>query len=220
PGAAQGPGQRPEEDAQRAEGRRFPPRGGGPSRGASSPANASARPAPPPMPSGEFDRTQLLAAEKEALGLFVSTHPLKEVRAAMRAKVDCSLADVAGRRDGDWATVGGIITQAKRIRTKKGDPMMFATLDDLEGTVELLVFGNVLTAAEDMLAPDRIVTVRGRVDHRDATNTCVIVQEVATFEPTPEEVAAAEARAAASAVTVRAPLHLCVDAARLPAGVT
>ena len=96
----------------------------------------------------------------------------------MRAKVDCSLADVAGRRDGDWAMVGGIITQTKRIRTKKGDPMMFATLDDLEGTVELLVFGNVLTAAEDILAPDRIVTVRGRVDHRDATNTCVIVQEV------------------------------------------
>ena len=53
--------------------------------------------------------------------------------------------------------VGGIITQTKRIRTKKGDPMMFATLDDLEGTVELLVFGNVLTAAEEMLAPDRIV---------------------------------------------------------------
>jgi len=83
-------------------------------------------------------------------------------------------ADVAGRRDGDWATVGGIITQTKRIRTKKGDPMMFATLDDLEGTVELLVFGNVLSGAEDILAADRIVTVRGRVDHRDATSTCVI----------------------------------------------
>jgi DNA polymerase-3 subunit alpha len=56
------------------------------------------------------------------------------------------------------------------------------------------------------------------VDHRDATNTCLIVQEVATFEPTPEEVAAAEVRAT-TAVAARAPLHLRVDAALLPADV-
>jgi DNA polymerase-3 subunit alpha len=176
------------------------------------------RPTHPPMLSEEFDRTQLLAAEKEALGLFVSAHPLKAVRPALRAKVDCSLADLGGRRDGDWVTVGGIITHTKRIRTKKGDPMMFATLDDLEGTVELLVFGKVLATADENLMPDRIVTVRGKVDHRDATSTCVIAQEVAMFEPTADEVAAAETRAAA-AVTARAPLHLRVDAARLPAGV-
>jgi DNA polymerase-3 subunit alpha len=96
--------------------------------------------------------------------------------------------------------------------------MMFATLDDLEGTVELLVFGNVLSGAEDILAPDRIVTIRGRVDHRDATSTCVIVQEVESFEPSREEVAAAEARSA-TVVAARAPLHLRVDASRLPAGV-
>src|SRR5204863_5362283 len=115
-------------------------------------------------------------------------------------------------------TVGGIITQTKRIRTKKGDPMMFATLDDLEGTIELLVFGNVLGEAEGHLAPDRILTVRGRVDHRDATNTCMIAQEVAGFEPTPDEIAAADARAA-TVVAARAPLHLRVNAARLPGGV-
>jgi DNA polymerase III subunit alpha len=216
--AAQGAGQKAQQDAQIGQGSIFDLSGDGGAPGGSGPTNAFARPAHPPIPSAEFDRTELLAAEKEALGLFVSTHPLKEVRAAMRAKVDCSLADVAGRRDGDWAMVGGIITQTKRIRTKKGDPMMFATLDDLEGTVELLVFGNVLTAAEDILAPDRIVTVRGRVDHRDATNTCLIVQEVTTFEPTPEEVAAAEVRAT-TAVAARAPLHLRVDAALLPADV-
>ena len=159
-----------------------------------------------------------MAAEKEALGLFVSAHPLKAVRAPLRARVDCSLADLGGRRDGDAITIGGIITQTKRIRTKKGDPMMFATLDDLEGTVELLVFGKVLAAAEETLAPDRIVTVRGKVDHRDATSTCVIAQEVATFAPTDEEVAAAE-RSAAAAVTARAPLRLRLDAGRLPAGV-
>ncbi len=216
--AAQGAGQKTQQDALIGQGSIFDLSGEAGAVDGSGPANAFARPAHPAIPPAEFDRTELLAAEKEALGLFVSAHPLKAVRAAMRAKVDCSLADVTGRRDGDWAMVGGIITQTKRIRTKKGDPMMFATLDDLEGTIELLVFGNVLSGAEDLLAPDRIVTVRGRVDHRDATSTCMIAQEIETFDPSHEEVAAAEARAA-TAVAARAPLHLRVDAALLPAGV-
>ena len=72
--------------------------------------------------------------EKETLGLFLSSHPLKEVRPALRAKVDCTLAEVCDKKDGDWVTVGGMISECKKIRTKKGDMMMFATLDDLEGS--------------------------------------------------------------------------------------
>ena len=84
-------------------------------------------------PPEEFDQAELLAVEKEAIGLFISAHPLKPLREAMRARVDCPLAALADRRDKDWVTVGGIITEAKRIRTRNGDHMMFATLDDLEG---------------------------------------------------------------------------------------
>ena len=109
-------------------------------------AAASLAPSHAPIPAIEFERAELLAAEKESIGLFISAHPLKEVRAALRARVDCPLAELAGKRDGDWVTVGGMITETKKIRTKKGDPMMFATLDDLEGSVELLVFGNALPA--------------------------------------------------------------------------
>ena len=123
----------------------------------------------------------MLAAEKESIGLFISAHPLKEVRAALRARVDCPLADLADRRDGDWVLVGGMITEIKKIRTKKGDPMMFATLDDLEGSVELLVFGNALAAAGEVLAPDSIVLVRGRVDHKDRDKTCIVAQQIEPF---------------------------------------
>src|SRR5205807_4012865 len=119
-----------------------------------------------PIAAIEFDRAELLAAENESLGLFISEHPLKQVRAALKAKVDCSLAELAVRRDGDWVTVGGMITQAKRIRTKKGDPMAFATLDDLDGSVEILVFGKALASGEEALAPDAVVLVRGKVDHK------------------------------------------------------
>ena len=59
-------------------------------------------------------------------------------------------------------TVGGIISQAKKLRTKKGDTMMFATLDDLEGSVELVVFDKTLEESGEALVNDAIVLVRGR----------------------------------------------------------
>src|SRR6202030_2219555 len=122
-----------------------------------------ATPSHAPIPAFEFDRAELLAAEKEAIGLFISAHPLKGVGAPLRARVECALAELADRRDGDWVTVGVMISQTKRIRTKKGDPMMFATLDDLDNSVEMLVFGKALAESEQALVPDAIVVVRGRV---------------------------------------------------------
>ena len=135
------------------------------------------------------DRKQLNEWEKETLGLFLSSHPLKEVRPALRARVDCSLAELAAKKDGEWVTVGGMIAECKRIRTKKGDPMMFATLDDLEGQVELLVFNSAYAANADKVDVDKIVIVRGRVDHKEEGETKLVAQEVEAFEPTAEEVA-------------------------------
>jgi DNA polymerase-3 subunit alpha len=217
--AAQGAGQKAQEDAQIGQGSIFDLGGEGFGGGETTTARRSPfAPANPPIPSEEFDRAQLLAVEKEALGLFISEHPLKAVRGALAARVDCSLAELAGRRDGEWVRAGGIVAATKRIRTKKGDPMMFATLDDLEGQVELLVFGNVLSTAEDALAADRIVVVRGRVDHKDGA-TCLIVQEAEEFQATPDEVAAADAQAAKQAAARDTVLRVRVDAARLPASV-
>jgi DNA polymerase-3 subunit alpha len=160
----------------------------------------------------------LLAAEKEAIGLFLSTHPLKEVGPALRERVDCSLSELAAKRDGEWVTVGGIVTEAKRIKTKKGDWMMFATLDDLDGSVELIVFGGALETSDGALVPDTIVLVRGRVDHKDREKTCLIAQQVERFEPSADAILAA---AAAQAVRGAPPQPLCLrlDTAVLPAGV-
>jgi DNA polymerase III subunit alpha len=152
--------------------------------------DAAAHHDPPIMPLPD-DRKQLNEWEKETLGLFLSSHPLKEVRPALRARVDCSLADLAAKKDGDWVTVGGMIAECKRIRTKKGDPMMFATLDDLEGQVELLVFNSAYAANADKVDMDKIVIVRGRVDHKEEGETKLVAQEVEAFEPSAEEVLAA-----------------------------
>jgi DNA polymerase-3 subunit alpha len=181
-------------------------------------ANAFAAPSHAPIPTEEFERGELLAAEKESIGLFISAHPLKEVKAALQAKVDCGLGELHARRDGDWVTIGGMITQAKKIRTKKGDPMMFATLDDLSATIEVIVFGNALAGNEAAMENDSIVLIRGRVDHKDKEKTVVIVQQVEQFTPSEEEVQRAE-EAAAKVVVPPSALRLCLDPAALPASI-
>ena len=183
---------------------------------AGSAAAAFATPSHAPIPTIEFERAELLAAEKEAIGLFISAHPLKEVGAALRARVECGLGELGTRRDGDWVTVGGMITQAKRIRTKKGDPMMFATLDDLESSVELLVFGKALAEHETALIPDSIVLVRGRVDHRDRDKTCIVAQTIERFEPSADDVQAAREQEVKAARPPSA-LRLRLDATALRA---
>ncbi len=219
---AQGAGQKAQQDALVGQGSIFDlgfDLGGGEDGSSRTEAVAAfASPSHAPIPHEEFERAELLAAEKDSIGLFISAHPLKEVGPALRAKADCTLGELAARRDGDWVTVGGMITQSKRIRTKKGDWMMFATLDDLEASVEVIVFGKALAANEDALAVDSIVLVRGRVDHKDSAKTCILAQLVERFEPSLEEVLQAQVRAAKHVVEPTA-LRLRLDARALPATV-
>ena len=106
--------------------------------------------------------------------------------------------------------MGGIVTACKKIRTKSGTQMMFATLDDVEGQVEMLVFKADQSESATVIAPDAVVVVRGRLDHKDRGETKLVVQEAERFEPDSEEIAQASARASAPAE----PLKLRIDAAR------
>ncbi len=160
---------------------------------------AAPRHAYPPIPPDEFEQSELLRLEKEAIGLFVSAHPLKEVKDALREKVDCSLSALDDKRDGESVCVGGMVAEARKIKTKRGDFMMFAQLADLEGTVELVVFGRSLDACEEALAGDSVVIVKGRVDHKDKSKTAVVVQDVSRFEPSNKVIEGARERAEARA---------------------
>jgi DNA polymerase-3 subunit alpha len=221
--AAQSAGQKAQQDALVGQGSIFdlaPPPAKTADGGGAAPGAGLLKLSHPPIPSEEFDQPQLLAVEKEAIGLFISAHPLKPMREALRARADCSLAALSDRRDKDWVTVGGIITESKRIRTRNGDHMMFATLDDLEGAVEILVFGKALAEHEAALAVDQVVLIRGRVDHKEAGKTCVVVQSAEPFTPSEQEIEQADIAAKASSVaqaTIAQLVHLQVDAARLPA---
>jgi DNA polymerase-3 subunit alpha len=109
-----------------------------------------------------------------------------------------------------------MVTQAKRFKTKKGDWMMFASLYDLEASVEIIVFDKALTASQDALATDSIVLVRGKVDHKDRDKTCIVAQQVERFEPSQEEVLGAQVQAAKQVLAPSA-LRLRLDATALPA---
>jgi DNA polymerase-3 subunit alpha len=204
--SAQSAGQKAQEDAQLGQGSIF-------DFGEETNAGAHATQAHhrPPISAEEFERAELLAMEKETLGTYLSEHPLTEVRGALRARVDCGLADLAKKQDGSWVTVGGIVTDCKKIRTKSGSQMMFATLDDVEGQVELLVFKADEAESAGVIAPDAIVVVRGRLDHKDRGETKLVVQEAERFEPDAAEIAAAPAVAAAHT----GPFQVPVDAGML-----
>jgi len=184
--AAQSAGQKAQEDAQMGQGSIFDfgEEGGGE-------AQSQGAHHRPPIPGAEFDRAEMLAMEKETLGTYLSSHPLTEVGPALRARVDCSLAQLDGKPDGAWVTVGGIVVECKKIRTKSGNQMMFATLDDVEGQVEMLVFKADQSESAEIIQPDSIVLVRGRIDHKDRGETKLVVQEAQRFEPDQAEIASA-----------------------------
>jgi DNA polymerase III subunit alpha len=202
---AQANGQKAQEDAQRGQSSIFD-LGGGPA--ADAPAGGRQH---PPLMGEEFESRELLRLEKQTLGTFLSEHPLSEVRDALRARVDCSLSDLASTADGSWVTVGGLVTERKKVRTKRGDDMMFATLDDLEGQVELIVFNSAFASSAAQIEIDRVVLVRGRVDHKERGETKLVVQEAEAFEPSE-----GERRAAAQPRREEGPIVLHIDAGRFP----
>jgi DNA polymerase-3 subunit alpha len=214
--SAQAAGQKVQQDAQIGQGSIFDLGGFGDDSGASP----FAAPSHPPIPTEEFDRPQMLAMEKESIGLFITEHPLKRVREALRVKGDTTCLDVPERRDGEWVKVGGMLAACKKIKTRSGSTVMFATLDDLDAQVELLVFEKVILAAEDALQPDQIVMVRGTVDKGENGKVCVKVADIERFEPSEAEIERAREQSVALAAA-RAPRPLClrVDAGRLPATV-
>jgi DNA polymerase-3 subunit alpha len=200
--AAQSAGQKAQEDAQLGQGSIFD---FGEEAGGGAQSRAQHR---PPISAAEFDRAELLAIEKETLGTYLSSHPLAEVGPALRARVDCSLADLGHKPDGAWVTVGGIVVDCKKIRTKSGNQMMFATLDDVEGQVEMLVFKADQAESASVIAPDSIVLVRGRLDHKDRGETKLVVQDAQRFEPDREEIE----KAGKVATMPAGPFELTIDA--------
>jgi DNA polymerase-3 subunit alpha len=140
----------------------------------------------PTIAAGEYEKKELLALEKESLGLYVSEHPLAAMKDALRRKTDTAIVELERRRDGENVTVGGIVGAIRQMTTKKGEPMVFMRLDDVSGSVEVIVFNSVYVSARELLEADRVLIVKGRIDHKEG-ETKLIALEVAPFEASPEK---------------------------------
>jgi len=120
----------------------------------------------------DWDKKQRLAFEREMLGLYVSDHPLSGLEHVLSAAADVSIATLnadEARPDGSTVVVAGLITSLQRKMSKQGNPWAAVTLEDLEGSVEIMFFGETYLAYSTVLAEDAVIVVRGRVRRRDET---------------------------------------------------
>jgi len=109
---------------------------------------------------------KLLADEKELLGIYMSAHPLDMLSQYIDDRL-IVLSDIDSSMENEQVQVAGVVNSVRTIATKKGDSMAFAQLEDLSGSMELVVFPRAYEEAKGLLTEDVLLFVRGRVDVRD-----------------------------------------------------
>ncbi|MGI5836999.1 MAG: DNA polymerase III subunit alpha [Chloroflexota bacterium] len=110
---------------------------------------------------------EMLAWEKEILGLYISSHPFQHAAPWLQTRVTATSARLGEEMDGKRVTIAGIVASVKALTTKKGDRMLAAQLDDLHGSFEVVVFPRTYERTRDIWEPDAVVIVDGKVDAKD-----------------------------------------------------
>ena len=144
---------------------------------------------------GEYDKEQLLAFEKEVLGIYVSGHPLDDYEALWRKNISAVTSDfmqdeetgAVKAEDGAYEVLGGMIA-AKTVKyTRTNQTMAFITLEDLVGTVEIVIFPKVYDRFRNLLEEDSKVFVRGRVSGEEEKDSKLICDKIWSFSDIPRE---------------------------------
>jgi len=117
----------------------------------------------------EWPEKLLLNFEKEALGFFITGHPLARYQDTIRRFATCDAASLHDRADKEEVKVCGIVAGIKELTTKKGDRMAFATLEDLSGLVEMVLFPEVYAASSDLIKGEAPIFVSGTLDVGEET---------------------------------------------------
>jgi DNA polymerase-3 subunit alpha len=112
----------------------------------------------------EFSDQELLTMEKEILGFYLSHHPLQDYQDKLSEMTNADSASLENFSDKSKVVLGGIITNLKRKATKNGNVMAYFSLEDLHGTVEIIVFPKTLEENKEILKEENIVIVEGRLD--------------------------------------------------------
>jgi DNA polymerase-3 subunit alpha len=111
-----------------------------------------------------------LRLEKELLGLYLSDHPLRRISKELAERSDTQAVEVTSALQDTEVRVAGLVREVRRVVTRKGQIMAYASLEDLTGTVDVVLFPRVFEQTRLLFEPDKVVVVAGKVDAR-AGNT-------------------------------------------------
>lgn len=139
----------------------------------------------------EFDKRYLLSMEKEMTGLYISGHPLSEYEEVLKKSSVTKISDIidvsseeeeefntAKAQDQQKVTVGGIISSLSKKVTRKNDMMAFAVLEDMYGSIEVIIFPKVLDKYKEIIKEDGLILVRGRVSIREDEAPKILAEDI------------------------------------------
>ena len=157
-------------------------------------------------PMQEFDSKELLAYEKEVMGIYLSGHPLDKVRSQLEEFTTITslelnleedieenlqtenIEDISKTQiyDGKRVVVGGIVAEKKVIFTKQNKKMAFLTLEDIRGTMEVVIFPNLFDNFS-VFEEDSVLLVKGRISVKEETNAAILAEEIKTLQEVVEQ---------------------------------
>jgi DNA polymerase-3 subunit alpha len=121
------------------------------------------------------------------VGAYISDHPLSRVWADLEGTITVLTGQIDETMVGQKVTVAGMVNYVRQIATKKGEPMAFAQIEDLQGTVEVVIFPRLWEETRELWEPERILVVRGKVSLRGRDPSIIVdsaTNEIATARPT------------------------------------
>ncbi|MFH1542408.1 MAG: DNA polymerase III subunit alpha, partial [bacterium] len=117
-----------------------------------------------PVQVEEFPPEEKLKLEKELLGLYISGHPLDYLKDSLEGQTNTRIMDIPEMKEGQDVTIGGILNECRKITTKKGEQMAITNIEDLTGSISLLVFPRSYEKCSLIVDNDQVVIVKGRIN--------------------------------------------------------
>jgi DNA polymerase-3 subunit alpha len=137
-----------------------------------------------PLPDiPEWNKEKLLAAEKEMLGFYLSGHPLDKYRLELRELVDDNLAGIAASKHEHQVRIGGLIRVYKEHKSKKKERMAFITLEDLSGSIEVIVFPRIFAECAELLSSNEPLIIQGRLQTDEENGGAKVIAETVDSLP-------------------------------------
>ena len=129
----------------------------------------------------EWDEKERLARERESLGFYITGHPLDGFSTEIERVATCAVQDLPGQKDKSQVKVAGLVEGLKVKRTRRGDKMALFNLEDLTGSIEVILFPEVFNRSLPLLTSDRPLLVNGNIETGD-NSAKIIAQEIVTLD--------------------------------------